>query len=197
MVSDISSPDTRHGAVIIPLRMDFLAKPASIERKLFENLLKDESDLRFVCTMASQGKLVKTNSLTITSQQQQLIGIEEKLFGSAATGESKNDVYVTRDQMAELSSEMYTDLNIMEDYQMSEGQFSEAFIEGMINQIANESFKQVPIDTALASMSKYGLEFYEDLKPDVIKRDMGSIMTIEKKDENSRIILDEKKYEDL
>ena len=180
-----------------PLRMDFLARPRSIERKLFDELLSDSSDLRFVCNMASHGKLMKTNTLTITSEQQQLIGIEEKLFGPATSDESNNNVYVTRDQMTGLSSEMYSTLNIVEDYQMSEGQFSDAFVEGMINQIATEQFKQVPIDTVLASMSKYGFDIGQDLKPDVIKKDLGSIMTIEKKDENSRIVLDESNYKKL
>ena len=177
-----------------PLRMDFLARPRSIERKLFDELLSDSSDLRFLCSMASHGKLMKTNSLTITSEQQQLIGIEEKLFGPVTSDNSNSNVYVTRDQMSLLSSEMHSTLNIVEDYQMSEGQFSEAFIDGMINQIATEQFKQVPIDTVLAFMSKYGFDIGQDLKPDVIKKDLGSIMTIEKKDEKSRIILDEANY---
>ena len=182
-----------------PLRMDFLARPRSIERKLFEELLRDSSDLRFMCNMASHGRLMKTNTLTITSEQQQLLGIEEKLFGRATSDTSNSNMYVTRDQMTGISSEMYSSLNIVEYYQMSEGQFSDAFIEGMINQIASEQFKQVPIDTVLASLSKYGFDIGEDLKPDVIKKDMGSIMTIEKKDEKSRIILDDanfKKFEE-
>ena len=181
-----------------PLRINFPAPPKTMERKLFSELLQGASDFEFMCEMTSTGKLMKTNTLTITSQQQQLIGIEEKLFGPAFTNGS-NNAFVTRDQMTELSSEMYTSLNIVEDYQMSEGQFSDAFVEGMINQIATEQFKQVPIDTVLASLSKYGFDIGEDLKPDVIKKDMGSIMTIEKKDEKSRIILDEanyKKFED-
>ena len=181
--------DFRH----FPLRMNFEAPPRSIERKLFHDMVHNATDLDFMCNMASTGKLAKTNTLTITAQQQQLIGMEEKLFGQSSANSSSN-VYVTRDQMTELSSEMYTSLNIVEDYQMSEGQFSDAFVEGMINQIATEQFKQVPIDTVLASLSKYGFDIGQDIKPDVIKRDMGSIMTIEKKDDKSRIILDEKNY---
>ena len=187
--------DFRH----FPLRINFEASPRSMERKLFLQMLQDGSDLDFMCNMASTGKLMKTNTLTITSQQQRMIGIEEKLFGPANSDNSNSNAYVTRDQMTGLSSEMYTTLNIVEDYQMSEGQFSDAFVEGMINQIATEQFKPVPIDTVLASLSKYGLDIGEDLKPDVIKKDLGSIMTIEKKDEKSRIILDEanyKKYEE-
>ena len=68
---------------------------------------------------------------------------------------------------------MYSTLNIVEDYQMSESQFSDAFVEGMINQIATEQFKQVPIDTVLASLSNYGFDVGQDFKPDVIKRTFG------------------------
>ena len=180
-----------------PLRMDFLARPRSIERKLFDELSSESTDLRFVCSMASRGKLMKTNTLIITTEQQQLLGIEEKLFGPATSDNSNSHVYVTRDQMTELASEMYTTLNIVEDYQMSEGQFSDAFVEGMINQIATEQFKQVPIDTVLASLSKYGFDIGQDLKPEEIKKDLGSIMTIEKIDEKSLIILDEVIYKKL
>ena len=180
--------DFRH----FPLRMNFQAPLRSAERRVF--LLQDESDLDFMCTMASTGKLMKTNTLTISGQQQQLIGIEEKLFGPATTDKSKEQVYVTRDQMTDLSSEMYTTLNIVEDYQMSEGQFSDAFVEGMINQIATDQFKHVPIDTVLASLSKYGFDVGQDLKPDVVKRDMGSIMNVETKDGKSRIVVDETNY---
>ena len=127
-----------------------------------------------------------------------MLGIEEKLFGRATSDNSNSNMYVTRDQMTGISSEMYSSLNIVEDYQMSEGQFSDAFVEGMINQIASKSFKQVPIDTVLASLSKYGFDIGQDLKPDVIKKDIwGSIMTIEKKDEKSRIILDEANYKKI
>ena len=160
-------------------------------------MLKDGSDLNFKCFMASTGKLMKTNTLTITAQQQQMLDIEEKIFGGSTTNTSKEQVYVTRDQMTELSSEMYTTLNIVEDYQMSEGQFSDAFVEGMINQIATEQFKQVPIDTVLASLSKYGFDVGQDLKPDVIKKEIGTIVIIKKENNTSRIVLDEANYKKL
>ena len=184
--------DFRH----FPLRMNFYAPPRSTERKLFHEMLEDPSDLEFMCNFASTGKLAKTNTLTISAQQQQLLGLREKLFGQASSN-GPSDVYVTRDQMTDLASEMYSTLNIVEDYQIPEIQFSEAFVDGMINQIASSQFKQVPIDEVLASLSKFGFDIGEDLQPDVIKRDLGSILTIEKRDEKSRIILNESNYKNF
>ena len=149
------------------------------------------------CAILPQlGKLAKTNTLTISAQQQQLLGLREKLFGQASSN-GPGDVYVTRDQMTDLASEMYSTLNIVEDYQIPEIQFSEAFVDGMINQIASSQFQQVPIDDVLASLSKFGFDIGEDLQPDVIKRDLGSILTIEKRDEKSRIILNESNYKNF
>lgn len=73
-VSDFSS---------YPLRLDFVAPAHSSERALFRALTIDKSDteLQFDCRMESSGKLMKTNTLTITGDQQQTLGLEEKLFG--------------------------------------------------------------------------------------------------------------------
>lgn len=119
-----------------PLRMDFVAPLGSHDRRLFEEALKESvADFQFHCTMESSGaKLIKTNTLTINADQLQQIGLEEKLFGPAGNN-GKSDVFVTRDQMSELSSEMYSALNIVEDYQMPEHQFKEAFIEEIIKQV--------------------------------------------------------------
>lgn len=124
--------DFRH----FPLRMDFYAPLKSHERKLFLDFMyESEADLEFDCSMESSGgKLMKTNTLVINADQLQQIGLEEKLFGpSGAKG--KDSVYVTRDQMTTLASEMYSTLNIVEDYQMPEIQFSEEFVNGLISQV--------------------------------------------------------------
>lgn len=181
-----------------PLRMNFVAPIRSHERRLFEQELKASVvDLEFDCDIKSSGgKVIKTNTLTISANQLQQIGLEEKLFGPAGSN-GKNDVYVTRDQMSALSSEMYSTLNIVEEYQMPEFQFKEAFVDELIKQISTNAFDQVPIDTVLASLSKYGFDIGADIKPDVIKKDIGSILKIEKTDSSSRIILDNQNDRDF
>lgn len=119
-----------------PLRMDFEAPEKSIERKLFSQFIKQPAlDLHFDCRIESSGgKLVKSNTLSINSAKMQQIGLEEKLFGPAGKN-GKEDVYVTRNQLTELAYEMYSALHIVEDYQIPESQFSEAFVSDLISQV--------------------------------------------------------------
>ena len=186
-----------------PLQMDFEAPHGSIERRLFGKELDGEgSSRKFNCRVFSHGKDVKTNRLTLTSYQQQIIGLEEKLFGLANTSatemrEIPTDVLVTRVQATELANEMYTSLNILEEYEMPELQFSEAFVSDLISQIAASSFAHVPIDEALSSLSKYGFDIREDLNPDVIKRNLGSVFTIETIGDESKIVLNTKNKDNL
>ena len=181
-----------------PLQMDFEAPHGSIERRLFNKELDGEGRSRkFNCRVFSHGKVLKTNTLTITSYDQQLIGLEEKLFGSSNTSatemrEIATDVLVTRVQASELANEMYSSLNILEDYDMPELQFSEAFVNDLISKIAGSTFAHVPIDEALSSLSKYGFDIREDLKPDVFKRNLGSLFTIETIGDESKIVLNSK-----
>ena len=168
--------------------MDFLAPPRSKERKLFVDLRADFSDLGFTCRMTSAGKVLSTRTLTITSQQQQMIGLEGKLFGDASE-KVLDSVYVTKNQMKVLSSEIYAALNIAEDYQILEGTFADAFLDELINQIGSSDFAQVPIADVLGSLSKYGFGTDADLDPASIKNALSSMLMIEKK--NKLIILNE------
>ena len=170
-----------------PLRMDFLAPPRSKERKLFVET--DSSDLNFMCKMTSAGKLMSTRTLFITGQQQQIIGIEGKLFGESSR-DRPSSVYVTKGQMKMLSSEMYVALNIAEEYQILEGTFGEVFEDGLISQIGMSDFAQVPIAMAFESLSKYGVEV--DL--DMVNKNIRSLLVI---DRRNKIILNETVYAHL
>lgn len=55
----------------------------------------------------------------------------------------------------------------------------------------------MPIDTVLASLSKYGFDVSADIQPDVIKRDAGSILKVEIYNNKSRIVLDQSNYNAL
>ena len=159
-----------------PLQMDFDAPHKSIAREFFLKHRRN-FDLKFECVLGTKGKLTKTNTLSITPQQIQDFGLEANLFGTTS---AKKNVFVSKFQLAELATEMYSKLNILEEYEMPEHQFSEAFVHGLIDQITSKQFSQVLIDKALSSLSKYGFDVSEDLSPDVIERDLGSILTVRK-----------------
>jgi len=63
--------------------------------------------------MAASAKKKLTNTLTITSEQMDQHGIEDKLFGNASR-EGKDCTYVTRHQICMLYREMYQTLDIYE-----------------------------------------------------------------------------------
>ena len=63
---------------------------------------------------------MRTNTLTIDLKQMEQIGLMDKLTGSSITQSEPESVGVARNQMTEVSREMYSMLNIVEDYQMPE-----------------------------------------------------------------------------
>ena len=140
-----------------PLRLDFNIPQNSLERTLFMSQLGESEntvDLQFECSIASNGKLTMTNTLKITSQKMEVLGLEEKLFGPSST--QKDSVYVTRNQMTSLASEICTTLRIVKNYQMSKTQFTETFVEGIIAQIGLRTFTHVPLQDAIRAISVYG-----------------------------------------
>ena len=157
-----------HGEVVdfraYPLRIDFLAPEGSPEREALQQRLdqKHKVNLQFVCQLASVGRVVRVNTLSISSFQFQELGITEKLFGPASSK------YVTREQLNKLAGNIYSSLNIVEEYEMPELQFKSIFIEDMIRQAAAGHFQQVPVLEAIKELSSYGIDFDKDLKPGVI-----------------------------
>lgn len=141
---------------------------------------------------------MKTNTLTIGIQQMEQISLKDKLFGPVTMGSDNvaqpQTVYVTREQMTELASEMYSTLNIVEEYQMQETPFREAFVEGLLTQVSISNFAMVPIAAALQTLSTYGFDFAPDLQADHVRKDLGSILNIERFDNKSRIVLNESSY---
>ena len=178
--------DFRH----FPLRIDFEAPRDGIEWKLFNGFKDDdEADLHFTCRVASCGKIMRTNTLTIGLEQVEVIGLVDKLFGSTLQNKTqKESVYVTRDQMTELSCEICSTMNIVEDYEMPQFEFSEVFVSALISQAATRNFDQVLIDTALATLSTCGFDFKGDIKPDEIKRELMDVLKVETSDNKSRIV---------
>jgi len=96
--------------------------------------------------------------LAISSSEYQQMGIREKLLGSASSK------YVNREQLNHLAGQLYSSLNVVEEYEMPEYQFQKNFVEDFIRQATAEHFKQVPALQALKELSSYGIDFSQDLQ---------------------------------
>jgi hypothetical protein len=170
-----------------PLRMDFYAPQDSTERRLFEKRIQESTakkfNARFVCEMASRGKVTKTNYLTVSSKQIQSLRIAEDLFGPATS------TLVSREQLAELAHKIYSSLDIVEDYEMTEIAFSESFMSELLSQSIVESFNHVPIEKAAQELSRFATNFDQDLQADIIKRNLSSILEVKEKGGKSHIVL--------
>ena len=62
---------------------------------------------------------------------EQQLGIIDEIFGPAS------EVFVTRNQLSELATEIYSKLNILEEYEMPESEFDSSFVNDLIKQTAN------------------------------------------------------------
>jgi hypothetical protein len=179
-----------------PLRMNFWAPINSKERlafqqRLLENDLEEHADLHLGCEIASRGKELKTNKLIISVNQLNQLDVTEKLFGPA------NTTHVTRDQLNNLANELYTSLNIAEEYQMPMYQFSEEFVQDIISQTASIAFNQIAFDDVIKGLSKYSRSIDDDLEHDVLKFDFGRIFEINKSNNLSFIQINNENFEAL
>lgn len=173
-----------------PLRVSFSAPFKTKERISFEEKLKQEIlDLEIVCDINSQGKAYRQNTFIISAQQLNQLGLTDEIFGNG------QETYVTRNQISSLSSELYQRLNIIEDYQIPESQFSDDFKDEFIKQTSIFINQYVTVDQALAKLSTY--DFTEDLKPTVIKQELSKLFTIKKTGSKEQLILNQTQYEKL
>ena len=90
--------------------------------------------------------------------------------------------------MTKLFCEICSTLNIIEDYEMPEFEFSEVTVSDLVSQAATRNFDQVLIDTALATLSTYGFDFRSDIKPDEIKCELMDVLKVETIDNKSYIV---------
>ena len=72
---------------------------------------------------------------------------------------------------------------------------TENFINDFILQAADRVFESVKIEEALQSLSQYDIKY--DLKPDVIREDLGKIFSVNKTGYKELIVLNEANYEHL
>jgi hypothetical protein len=170
-----------------PLELQFSYSKQSNERQILQN----NPELKFDCVIKAGAAQKKTNILSINLNQFNELGVIENLFGPA------NEVYVTRNQLSNLAFDVFTSLDIVEEYQMSEKEFDLKFVDGLITQTTSNAFSQVSIDEALQKLSKYSTNFDKDLTADVIKEDMGKLYEIKKFNNKKLIKLNEENLQEF
>jgi hypothetical protein len=144
-----------------PLRMDFDAPEGSTEREVLKLHLEQGSkhvDLKFSCKLSAVNNTVKTNILSISSSEFQEMGIKEKLLGPASTA------YVSREQLNILAGQLFSSLNVVEEYEMPEYQFQQNFVEDFVRLASDQHFQHVPALQALKELSSFGTDFGQDLQ---------------------------------
>ena len=175
-----------------PLKLIFDAPIGSIHREIFEKLDENKAlDLNLECEIEAGGVEKKQNILRVDFNQVKSLNISEKLFGPAS------ERFVTRQQLSNLAVEMYSNLNIAEEYELPIYQFNEEFIEGLIKQAATEHFRQIPIDEAIQALSKYSTNFDKDLTADLIKKDLGKVYEVKKIHDHKHIQLNNEHFQSL
>lgn len=146
-----------------PLNVEFI----ELEKfECFEHHLIEHNWLKVGCVIKKNSKAIKTFS--ITWEQMSKSNLLDKLFGDS------DEVYVTRQQMTELASEIHQSMNIYKQYEISKKEFSSHFIDGLIKQNVVD-FKPVPIDTVLKSFSKYSTK---NLNPNIIKINLSKVLEV-------------------
>jgi hypothetical protein len=175
-----------------PYELEFKYPKGSKERSLFEDEIKSNPiDLKFQCKITAGAQVQKSNTFTITLQESNNIKLSEKLFGPA------NEAYVARDQLTELSSEIYSHFSVVEDYEIQQDQFSSAFVENLITLTGEATFKPFNFEDVVNSLSKYSLDISGDLKPDMIKNEISKLLKVTKTGNKSHILFDDKYYDEL
>ena len=70
------------------------------------------------------GTMKKENTFMLTANQLQKIGFEDKLLGPKAPA-----AFVTRNQMSQFASEVFSSMNVFEEYEVPEYKFNTAFVD--------------------------------------------------------------------
>jgi hypothetical protein len=142
-----------------PLRIEFEAPKGSPGRKALKTALQENLDLKFSCKLSTVSHTVKINTFSISSSEFQEMGIQEKLLGPASSA------YVSRKQLNLLAGQLYSTLNIFEEYEMPENQFNLKFVEDFVRLAADQQFKHVRAMQALKELSSFGFQIGQDLHP--------------------------------
>lgn len=166
-----------------PLTLDLDAPPGSISRTAVQRAISKNETLDFECDTYANGKLERRNTLKIAFDSSSESEFIEELIGN---GEAK---FVTRNQLNAFSQELYERLSIEEEYEMPQSIFSDAFVTEFIRFGSAYGFRQEPIKDALQILSQYATDTTQDLSPDTIIRDLGSIFMVENVANERRVVV--------
>ena len=173
-----------------PYQIRFKYPTGSEQRESIKRKIDNNKNFDLYCTITSGSQIKKTNKFSISLQQSTDLNLQEKLFGDADT------VYVSRDQLVELGNLVYTELNIIEEYEIDSEKFSNEFVKDMIA-LVGEKMQPVNFKEALESLSKFSLNFQGDIDPDRITRELSKVFTLEKIGNKEHIVLDKAYDEQL
>jgi hypothetical protein len=139
-----------------------LKPPKEVQKEVLKLYLQQGTknvDLKFSCKLSSVSKTVGINTLSISSDDFQQMGIKEKLLSPALT------VYVNRKQLNHLARQLYSSLNVSEEYDIPEHQFLKDFVDDFVTLATENNFQQVPAIQALIQLSSYGLQMAQEWQP--------------------------------
>ncbi|CAF0989237.1 unnamed protein product [Brachionus calyciflorus] len=153
----------------------FLAKNSKKKILFIEESKNPNNDLKIVCSFLwNTGGIIHTKRLNIRAKQIQDLGIIEKLFGKS------DQVYVTRNQIGELSEEIYESLNIFDEYEITIKEFREIFTDEFIEKIPNAAYSLFDLDSnVLSNLSRYNLK--REINLNEFKLELSKLFKINKK----------------
>ena len=79
------------------------------------------------CIIESRGQTSNVKTLKLSLIKIEKLNLIKILFGS-----NHNEVYITGYQLTKLASKLYSELNIKDEYEISENAFAEEFIHKLI-----------------------------------------------------------------
>lgn len=152
----------------------------SKDREAFQARIQRPDPLNWVCTFTAAGREISKNEIRVSGKNFEEAAIDHQLFGT------RDEVYVTRRQMALLAQEIRTNLEIEEDCEIDGYSFDGHVIEQMMK-IISKSFENVKIDAVIGKLSNFSYSMNEnDLKPDEIYKLYNEAIIIDKRDEYRR-----------
>lgn len=164
-----------------PYRCEF-EFPRQLREQIKKSLqtVEKEYGLAFICQLSTKSKKTQINTLKIDAHKLNDLGLLDNLFGDASS------TFVTRNQIADLTNKLNTELHIMEDYNIPNKEFDSSFVNDLIKQTSENMFELIPFDQAIEGLSKFS---DKDLNPDLIKSELSKVFQVEKTAEKSHIVL--------
>ena len=150
--SDINSFVKLQGHAVV------IANPVVVFFDLSGNLTKYRDDFQsnylfiFQCTVESGARSSKLNTFQLSLSKIDELNLVAMLFSLG-----RNEVYITGYQLLKLSSKIYRELNVYEEYDISEDVFAEEFTRELV-QLSNNRFSLLDLTGELNNLSTFSLD---------------------------------------